>query len=485
MPLRIATWTVATDSGYHAGVVGVARPLNQQWVREMKVGVDMALIVGDSVIATTLPDSLVQVLATLDLPTVWEQQGVMLRHVEQLRYLYSPWPITDGEVPAGILLLRPVAQELALAQSIFRSVVGIGAVALLLALALAFVVSRIVARPAQTLAAAAAELAHGQLRCTPSRTRPDDEVGQLTTAFGEMRSAIAEREGSAAGGPGRADPSGEARRYGSAGRRSFRTRSTIPSTTSRTAWRCWTAVATRDDPNREFLSLAREELERMAVLTRQLLDQSRPLSDAARPLDLNQVVTRVLTLASGELEENRVTVTLDLDSELPLVVAHPDAMQQVMANLVANAIDAMPDGGELAVRTSADETVVEVSVTDTGAGNRRRAPSAHLRGVLYDQARRQRRRARSLRLRGDRPGAPRRAAGGESARNRHALRDAPAAGNARWQLDRVGIRRDTRDGVEELAHAAVPMAPHRTSAGARSRQAGSTDRLTATDFDGS
>src|SRR5690606_11400739 len=37
VPLRVATWTVATDSGYHAGVVGVARPLNLQWVREMKV----------------------------------------------------------------------------------------------------------------------------------------------------------------------------------------------------------------------------------------------------------------------------------------------------------------------------------------------------------------------------------------------------------------------------------------------------------------
>lgn len=365
-PVRVATWTVSTDSGYHAGVVGVARPLNQRWMREMKVGVDMALIVGDSVVATTLPDSLVQVLATLDLPTVWEQRGVMLRHVEELRYLYSPWPISDGDVPVGILLLRPVAQELALAQGILRSVLGIGAAALLLALALAFFVSRIVARPAQSLAAAAAELANGNFDA-PLPHAAGDEVGQLTTAFGEMRSAIAEREGRL-----RATQAELIHRekLAAMGRLVAQLSHEINNPIYNIQ-NCLEVLDRRGDPgdpNREFLSLAREELERMAVLTRQLLDQSRPLPDAARALDLNQVVTRVLTLASGEIEQNGVVVKLELDPELPMVVAHPDAMQQVLANLVTNANDAMADGGELVVQTHADAAAVEVSVTDSGTG---------------------------------------------------------------------------------------------------------------------
>ena len=366
VPLRVATWTVATDSGYHAGVVGVARPLNLQWVREMKVGVDMALIVGDSVIATTLPDSLVQVLATLDLPAVWDQRGVMLRHVEKLRYLYSPWPITDGEVPVGILLLRPVAQELALAQSILRSVVGIGAASLLLALALAFFVSRVVARPAQTLAAAAAELANGNFDA-PLPRAAGDEVGQLTTAFGEMRSAIAEREGRL-----RATQAELIHRekLAAMGRLVAQLSHEINNPIYNIQ-NCLEVLDRRGDPgdpNREFLTLAREELERMATLTRQLLDQSRPLSDAARSLDLNQVVSRVLTLASSEIEENGVNITLDLDPDLPPVMAHPDAMQQAMANLIANANDAMAAGGEIMVRTRADDAFVEVSVIDSGPG---------------------------------------------------------------------------------------------------------------------
>ena len=50
------------------------------------------------------------------------------------------------------------------------------------------------------------------------------------------------------------------------------------------------------------------------------------------------------------------------------MVAHPEAIQQVLANLVANAGDAMAGGGRLSVTTRADGDVVEVVVEDTGSG---------------------------------------------------------------------------------------------------------------------
>jgi signal transduction histidine kinase len=108
----------------------------------------------------------------------------------------------------------------------------------------------------------------------------------------------------------------------------------------------------------------------MAALTRQLLDQSRPLSDAATPLDLNATLRRVLTLAAPELEARGVEVALDLDAALPLTTAHPDAIQQVLANLVANAADAMPGGGVLRLATRATDDFVEATVEDSGAGIR-------------------------------------------------------------------------------------------------------------------
>jgi two-component system NtrC family sensor kinase len=122
------------------------------------------------------------------------------------------------------------------------------------------------------------------------------------------------------------------------------------------------------DPNREFLTLAQEELARMATLTRQLLDQSRPLSDAAQPVNLNTVVQRVLTLAGPELGAHGIGVRQELAAGLPEVVVHPEGIQQVLANLVNNACDAMPGGGTLRVASHADADAVEVVVEDTGNG---------------------------------------------------------------------------------------------------------------------
>jgi signal transduction histidine kinase len=374
VPVRLAIWPVWTDSGY-VGMMGVGSRLDAGMIRELRDitgGADIALVVGDSVLSTTLPDSLVQVLGTMDLPVVLERGGIWRRVVERLPYLYYASHLPTVDVAAGILLLRPVAQELRVAQGIRGYVVGIGATALLVALVLAFLVSRIVARPAQALAAAAAELAHGNFEAPLPRDSAD-EVGQLTRAFGEMRSAIAEREDRLRSAQAELI---HREKLAAMGRLVAQLSHEINNPIYNIQ-NCLEVLDRRgdpDDPNREFLSLAREELQRMAVLTRQLLDQSRPLSDAATALDMNQLAQRVVTLAGGDLRENGIEVELQLEPDLPHVIAHPDAMQQVLANLVANAVDAMPGGGILRIRTRSEAEAVETSVQDTGPG----IPDEHL-----------------------------------------------------------------------------------------------------------
>ncbi|HLM69319.1 MAG TPA: ATP-binding protein, partial [Longimicrobium sp.] len=93
-----------------------------------------------------------------------------------------------------------------------------------------------------------------------------------------------------------------------------------------------------------------------------------PLSDAVAPTDLNGVVRRVLTLAGAEMETRGVELAAELAPDLPPVVAHPEAIQQVLANLVYNAGDAMPGGGTLRVVTRVADDAVEVIVEDTGTG---------------------------------------------------------------------------------------------------------------------
>jgi signal transduction histidine kinase len=368
LPIRLAVWPVITDSGT-VGAVGVGSRLDQRMIQGLKDvtgGAEVALVVRDSVVATTLPDSLARLLAAMDLPMVIERGGIWRRQVETLPYLYSVNRLPTRDAPTAVLLFRPVAQELRIARGIHQSVLGIGLVALVLALVLALIVSRIVARPAQALAEAAADLARGNYD-TPLPAASGDEIGQLTRAFREMRLAIAERESQLRAAQAELI---HREKLAAMGRLVAQLSHEInnPIYNIQNCLEVLDRRGDRSDPNREFLDLAREELARMAELTRQLLDQSRPLSDAAAPMDLNQLVQRVVMLATPRLEEGGVRSELDLDPDLPAVVAHPEAMQQVLANLVDNAADAMPSGGVIRLATRAHDDEVEITVSDTGMG---------------------------------------------------------------------------------------------------------------------
>ena len=286
--------------------------------------------------------------------------------IASLPYLIGVSPLLSPDGTMGILLFRSVAEELRIVRGIRQSMVGIGLFALLQALLLALVVARIVARPAQVLARAATDLAQGSFDA-PLPRPSGDEIGQLTRAFGEMRSAIAERENRLRSAQAELI---HREKLAAMGRLVAQLSHEINNPINNIQ-NCLEVLDRRgdpDDPNREFLDLAREELQRMAVLTRQLLDQSRPLADSARPLHLNHLVQRVAALARTRIEDQGIELRMRFDPELPTVVAHPDAIQQVLANLVDNAVDAMPDGGVLTLRTLAGRDTVNVEVEDSGSG---------------------------------------------------------------------------------------------------------------------
>lgn len=368
-PVRVAIWPVYTDSGV-IGVAGVGTKLGASTVADLKGdlagGTDIALLVGDALVGTTFPDSLKDELEALDLGARARVPGARQQQIAGKTYLSTIVQLPTRGLAASVLLFRPVTDELRLARGILSSMIGIGLAALLLALVLAGVVARIVARPAQTLAAAAADLARGNF--TAPLPRPaSDEIGQLAGAFAEMRSAIAEREARLRSAQAELI---HREKLAAMGRLVAQLSHEINNPIYNIQ-NCLEALARRgdpNDPNREFLELAREELGRMATLTRQLLDQSRPLSKAATALDLNALAERVVLLAEREIEARDVALDLALAPELPTVVAHADAVQQVLANLVANALDAMPAGGVLRVSTRADEEGVAVAVEDTGVG---------------------------------------------------------------------------------------------------------------------
>ena len=122
-----------------------------------------------------------------------------------------------------------------------------------------------------------------------------------------------------------------------------------------------------DSSARADLDEIRHAAERASELTHQLLVFSR--RDAVRPttLDLNEVVRDIGRLLERTLGE-RFSLVLDLAADQCLVAADPAQLEQVVINLVVNARDALPRGGEIRIATRRDEGDVTLTVTDDGVG---------------------------------------------------------------------------------------------------------------------
>jgi signal transduction histidine kinase len=366
-PLRFSLEPVWADT-QRLGQIGVGQRLSAKAIKtELGRNTELVLMVGDSLVETTLSDSALVRLNRGELRTLrTSSNGAARQIVADQAYMAAPVVLMSRGLPTTAIFLRPITQELEVASAIKRSLFGIGFMALVLALVLAAVISRIVARPAQQLAEASARMARGDFAAPLPRTGMD-EISQLARAFGEMRKAIADREARLRSAQAEMI---HREKLAAMGRLVAQLSHEINNPIYNIQ-NCLEALERRGnphDPNREFLTLAQEELARMAGLTRRLLDQSRPQSDASSLLNLNSLVTRVLTLAAPEIKARGIQVSAELAPDLPPVVAHPEGIQQVLANLVANASDAMPDGGRLRVATRADGDAVEVVVEDTGAG---------------------------------------------------------------------------------------------------------------------
>jgi signal transduction histidine kinase len=85
-----------------------------------------------------------------------------------------------------------------------------------------------------------------------------------------------------------------------------------------------------------------------------------------RPLDLNSLITDTIDRLQAATEQHQLTT--QLDRALPIVSGDADRLVQVVSNLLTNAIKYSPDGGEILVRTQAENGSVHVSVIDHGIG---------------------------------------------------------------------------------------------------------------------
>jgi signal transduction histidine kinase len=83
---------------------------------------------------------------------------------------------------------------------------------------------------------------------------------------------------------------------------------------------------------------------------------------------LNEQIERVLDLFVPQAEESHVEVVRYLDPDLPSILLNGETLQAALVNLVKNALEAMPDGGQLTARTRVTRLGVALDLIDTGVG---------------------------------------------------------------------------------------------------------------------
>jgi two-component system NtrC family sensor kinase len=125
---------------------------------------------------------------------------------------------------------------------------------------------------------------------------------------------------------------------------------------------------------RKYLTTMEGEIARCGDIVNNLLEFSRKSGAESQQADVNDIVERTLFLIGHKLKLQEIRLEQDLSPEIPSVTCDADQIQQALLAVFMNAMDAMPDGGALKVRTglsgksNAGERWVEIEINDSGIG---------------------------------------------------------------------------------------------------------------------
>lgn len=361
--------------GEWMGAVGVTVPLD-----EAEAGLLAGLT--RSIVLFVTPDGSVATSTALDgdsaalgaLPRQLPQDGEPTAlTVLGREYLAAAAPLAGVGL---VVLARDLGRELAVLPRLRRVAVIIGAATLGLALLVGSVVARRLARPVHALAGAADRLAAGDFDAPVPRDGVR-EVQQLAEAFVAMRGALAARLREL-GAANRALAERQARlsalqtelmrreRLAATGRLVAQLAHEIRNPVANVR-NCLELTRRRlaDDPEgRRFVEMAIEELLRMHEMAEQLLDLNRPRDPASAQCEPSAVAREVAALARTGAGPG----VLDVEGSAPAAAIAPDALKQVLLNLVQNAREASGDAGRVQIRLGVDGDRPVIEVLDEGPG---------------------------------------------------------------------------------------------------------------------
>ena len=265
-------------------------------------------------------------------------------------------PFTRGGKVNGAVFIRTRAQriESGLGEVLWR-VVLLAAVVMVLTGVVVFLFVRRRLKPLKQLETAAATIAEGDFSVQVDEKRGDRELRELSGAFNTMTRKLQGVE---------------------AGRREFvanvshELRSPITSIKGFAEGMADGVIPAEEQP--KYLRLVADESKRLSGLIDDLLALSRLEREDARPdfstFDINEMLRRAVIRRMNDLEEKKIDISCEFETDPCLVHADSDRIEQVVINLLDNAIKFTPEGGRISFETDVRDGIAEITVRDSGSG---------------------------------------------------------------------------------------------------------------------
>jgi signal transduction histidine kinase len=274
----------------------------------------------------------------------------------------------DGAV-LGVLLVGSSGRELAaLVRRIRWSGVGFGAVAIAFGFLLSFLVSARVTRPVEQLAGAARAVADGDWDVQVDNVRTTGEIKVLADAFDTMTRQLVDHRDRLVQAERVAAWRELARRLAHELKNPlFPLRITIDNLRRAKTL----SPAEFDEVFDESLTTLQTGLGNLNTVIGRFSDFAKMPAPEFSQVSINELVEQSVALFRAQLAapgHPPVTVKLELDPAVGTIRADGEQLRRVVQNLLLNAIDAMPEGGELRIATARANGVVRIDVADAGRG---------------------------------------------------------------------------------------------------------------------
>jgi signal transduction histidine kinase len=275
-----------------------------------------------------------------------------------------PLPGLEHDV-LGVLLIASSRRDLVrLENSLVQTGVIVAAAGILLGILLSWWAAARVTRPMLRLADSAGRVAAGDWNTTVDVSSAD-EIGTLARAFNRMTGElVAQRERLV-----------QAERVAAWRELARRLAHELKNPLFPLQITVENMLRARDRAPEQFDEVFREgtatllaELAQLKQIVGRFSDFAKMPAPEIQPVEFNALVTDTLKLFAGQLAQARVQAVMELDPAVRSVPVDPEQMTRVLRNLVLNAIDAMPEGGTLTVRTEAVAGGVRLAIHDTGQG---------------------------------------------------------------------------------------------------------------------